>query len=46
MHTKLELELEKDSIFYTLGSAGLITFSDYIFLLTVLSSEYQSFIIS
>jgi len=35
----LELELDEDSIFYKLGSAGLITFSDYIFLLTVLSSE-------
>lgn len=36
---KLELTLHEDSIFYKLGSAGLITFSDYIFLLTVLSSE-------
>lgn len=35
---KLELALNEDSIFYKLGSSGLITFSDYIFLLTVLSS--------
>jgi hypothetical protein len=41
MHNKLELELDSDSIFYKLGSSGLITFSDYIFLLTVLSSEYK-----
>lgn len=37
---KLELALNEDSIFYKLGSSGLITFSDYIFLLTVLSSMY------
>ncbi|XP_069705242.1 uncharacterized protein MICU1 isoform X6 [Periplaneta americana] len=37
VHMKLELALDEDSIFYKLGSAGLITFSDYIFLLTVLS---------
>ncbi|KAJ8978436.1 hypothetical protein NQ317_019675 [Molorchus minor] len=36
---KLELTLDEDSIFYKLGSSGLITFSDYIFLLTVLSSN-------
>lgn len=36
---KLELALNEDSIFYKLGSSGLITFSDYIFLLTVLSSK-------
>jgi hypothetical protein len=41
---KLELALDEDSIFYKLGSSGLITFSDYIFLLTVLSSKlYLSF---
>lgn len=39
MHMKLELALDEDSIFYKLGSSGLITFSDYIFLLTVLSSK-------
>lgn len=38
---KLELALNEDSIFYKLGSSGLITFSDYIFLLTVLSSMFQ-----
>lgn len=38
---RLDLSLEKDSIFYKLGSYGLISFSDYIFLLTVLSSEYR-----
>ncbi|XP_065339734.1 calcium uptake protein 1 homolog, mitochondrial isoform X2 [Cloeon dipterum] len=43
MHNKLELELEKDSIFYKLGSSGLITFSDYIFLLTVLSTSRRHF---
>lgn len=43
IHTKLELELDEDSIFYKLGSAGLITFSDYIFLLTVLSSKLYYF---
>ncbi|KAG5678736.1 hypothetical protein PVAND_008383 [Polypedilum vanderplanki] len=37
---RLDLKLEEDSIFYKLGSYGLISFSDYIFLLTVLSSEY------
>lgn len=36
---KLELALDEDSIFYKLGSSGLISFSDFIFLLTVLSSE-------
>ncbi|XP_011305957.1 calcium uptake protein 1 homolog, mitochondrial isoform X2 [Fopius arisanus] len=40
---KLELELNENSIFYKLGSAGLITFSDYIFLLTVLSTSRRHF---
>jgi len=40
---RLELNLDKDSIFYKLGSAGLITFSDYIFLLTVLSTSRRHF---
>lgn len=31
---------DEDSIFYALGECGLISFSDYIFLTTVLSSEY------
>ncbi|XP_026475772.1 calcium uptake protein 1 homolog, mitochondrial-like [Ctenocephalides felis] len=39
----LDLSLEEDSIFYKLGSAGLITFSDYIFLLTVLSTSRRHF---
>ncbi|CAD7078879.1 unnamed protein product [Hermetia illucens] len=43
---RLDLHLEKDSIFYKLGSYGLISFSDYIFLLTVLSSEYTIHIIN
>lgn len=43
---KLELALNEDSIFYKLGSSGLITFSDYIFLLTVLSSIYYQSIFS
>lgn len=33
---------DEDSIFYTLGECGLISFSDYIFLTTVLSSKYVS----
>ncbi|XP_055917629.1 calcium uptake protein 1 homolog, mitochondrial isoform X1 [Eupeodes corollae] len=40
---RLDLNLEKDSIFYKLGSSGLITFSDYIFLLTVLSTSRRHF---
>ncbi|XP_033326771.2 mitochondrial calcium uptake 1 isoform X2 [Megalopta genalis] len=43
VHNKLELSLDEDSIFYKLGSAGLITFSDYIFLLTVLSTSRRHF---
>ncbi|XP_036321790.1 calcium uptake protein 1 homolog, mitochondrial isoform X2 [Rhagoletis pomonella] len=39
----LKLHLDKDSIFYKLGSYGLITFSDYIFLLTVLSTSRRHF---
>ncbi|XP_034129656.1 calcium uptake protein 1 homolog, mitochondrial isoform X2 [Drosophila guanche] len=40
---QLNLHLEKNSIFYKLGSYGLITFSDYIFLLTVLSISRRHF---
>ncbi|GLV41367.1 Mitochondrial calcium uptake 1 [Carabus blaptoides fortunei] len=40
---KLDLALDEDSIFFKLGSAGLITFSDYIFLLTVLSTSRRHF---
>ncbi|XP_012273245.1 calcium uptake protein 1 homolog, mitochondrial isoform X1 [Orussus abietinus] len=43
IQTKMELELDKDSIFFKLGSSGLITFSDYIFLLTVLSTSRRHF---
>ncbi|KAK9703398.1 EF-hand domain pair [Popillia japonica] len=42
-HHKLDLSLHEDSIFYKLGSSGLITFSDYIFLLTVLSTSRRHF---
>lgn len=39
-----EIFADEDSIFYTLGECGLISFSDYIFLTTVLSSsEHHSF---
>ncbi|KAF7271359.1 hypothetical protein GWI33_015716 [Rhynchophorus ferrugineus] len=40
---RLDLALDEDSIFYKLGSSGLITFSDYIFLLTVLSTSRRHF---
>ncbi|ODM99084.1 Calcium uptake protein 1, mitochondrial [Orchesella cincta] len=40
---RLELELDSDSIFYRLGSHGLISFSDYVFLLTVLSTSRRHF---
>ena len=39
----LELKLNEDSIFYKLGSSGLISFSDYVFLLTVLLSKKTRF---
>ena len=35
----LNENLGRDSIFYHLGSHGLISFSDYIFLLTILSTS-------
>ncbi|XP_055539618.1 calcium uptake protein 1 homolog, mitochondrial-like isoform X2 [Wyeomyia smithii] len=41
--TRLDLQLDNDSIFYKLGSYGLISFSDYIFLLTVLSTSRRHF---
>ena len=31
--------IDEDSIFYNLGCSGLISFSDYIFLLTILSTS-------
>jgi len=40
---QLSLALDSDSIFYHLGKAGLISFSDYIFLLTVLSTSRRHF---
>lgn len=40
---KLNLDLEKDSLFYQLSSRGLITFSDYIFLVTLLSTSRHHF---
>ncbi|XP_065202459.1 calcium uptake protein 1 homolog, mitochondrial [Planococcus citri] len=43
VHMKLELALDEDSIFFKLGSSGLISFSDYIFLLTVLSTSKRHF---
>merc|ERR1719264_186830 len=39
----LDLGVEQSSIFYQLGGGGLITFSDYIFLLTVLSTSRRHF---
>ena len=33
------LDLDTESVFYELGAGGLISFSDYIFLLTVLSTS-------
>ncbi|KAL3242727.1 hypothetical protein MRX96_002496 [Rhipicephalus microplus] len=35
--------LSEDSIFYKLSSSGLISFSDYIFLLTILSASKRQF---
>ena len=35
----LNENLGRDSIFYHLGSHGLISFSDYVFLLTILSTS-------
>jgi len=37
------LDLPPESIFYQLGAGGLISFSDYIFLLTVLSTSRRHF---
>ena len=41
VHTTIStsLHLNKESVFYELGAGGLISFSDYIFLLTVLSTS-------
>ena len=35
----MKQSLSEDSIFFKLGSSGLISFSDYIFLLTILSTS-------
>jgi len=40
--TALE-DLDPESVFYQLGAGGLISFSDYIFLLTVLSTSRRHF---
>jgi len=37
------LGVDEDSIFHQLGSGGLISFSDYVFLLTVLSTSRRHF---
>ncbi|XP_063726992.1 calcium uptake protein 1, mitochondrial-like isoform X1 [Symsagittifera roscoffensis] len=38
-----ELEIGEDSFFHKLGQQGLISFSDYVFLLTVLSTPAKNF---
>lgn len=40
---ELKLEVRLDSVFYTLGDKALISFSDYVFLLTVLSTAPRQF---
>ena len=35
----IQQKLPEDSIFFRLGASGLISFSDYIFLLTILSTS-------
>uniref|UniRef100_A0A1I8J1V8 Calcium uptake protein 1, mitochondrial n=2 Tax=Macrostomum lignano TaxID=282301 RepID=A0A1I8J1V8_9PLAT len=40
---ELKLEVRPDSVFYTLGDKALISFSDYVFLLTVLSTAPRQF---
>ena len=43
---EVQQTLPEDSIFYRLGTSGLISFSDYIFLLTILStSRYFDYIV-
>lgn len=44
MSQEREKFADEDSIFYALGECGLISFSDYIFLTTVLSSKYSFFL--
>jgi len=44
VHTiSTKLDLNTESVFYQLGAGGLISFSDYIFLLTVLSTSRRHF---
>ncbi|XP_075735312.1 mitochondrial calcium uptake 1 isoform X6 [Rhipicephalus microplus] len=43
MDEKVFSGLSEDSIFYKLSSSGLISFSDYIFLLTILSASKRQF---
>jgi len=43
MEEETELELPQDSIFRKLSSRGLISFSDYIFLLTMLATSRRQF---
>jgi len=44
VHTiSTKLDLDTESVFYQLGAGGLISFSDYIFLLTVLSTSRRHF---
>ena len=38
-YKNIQQNLPEDSIFYHLGASGLISFSDYIFLLTILSTS-------
>ena len=38
-NARYDSALPTDSIFYRLGSSGLISFSDYVFLLTILSTS-------
>jgi hypothetical protein len=37
---KLDLKISESSVFKTLGQQGLITFSDYMFLTTLLLSKF------
>ncbi|OON18840.1 EF hand, partial [Opisthorchis viverrini] len=41
--TPLNLDIPKDSVFYTLCDKALISFSDFVFLLTVLSTPRRQF---
>ncbi|XP_076361529.1 calcium uptake protein 1 homolog, mitochondrial-like isoform X2 [Tachypleus tridentatus] len=43
VNTPSNLGLTEDSIFYRIGASGLINFSDYIFLLTILSASKRHF---